>query len=66
VTTGGGLAKTSTGAKALSSANKIDHIPLGLESYQTIFSNHRYNHSWQRSANWVQIYDSPLFSISPG
>jgi hypothetical protein len=34
VTTGGGLAKTSTGAKALSSANKIDHIPLGLESYQ--------------------------------
>lgn len=34
VTANGGLAKTSTGAKALSSTNKIDHIPLGLEQYK--------------------------------
>lgn len=34
VTASGGLAKTSTGAKALSSSNKIDHIPDGLQPYQ--------------------------------
>lgn len=34
VTASGDLAKTSTGAKALSSSNKIDHIPDGLQPYQ--------------------------------
>jgi len=46
VTAAGGLAKTSTGAKALAGANKIDHIPAGLESYQPFIQS-------DKSVTWV-------------
>lgn len=46
VTASGGLAKTSTGAKALSGANKIDHIPKGLEHYQPFIQS-------PKSVNWI-------------
>lgn len=46
VTASGGLAKTSTGAKALSSANKIDHIPQGLEHYQPFIQS-------PKSVTWI-------------
>ncbi|NRA78403.1 MULTISPECIES: hypothetical protein [unclassified Pseudoalteromonas] len=46
VTASGSLAKTSTGAKALSGANKIDHIPKGLESYKPFIQS-------EKSVTWV-------------
>ena len=46
VTANGGLAKTSTGAKALSSANKIDHIPQGLEHYRPFIQS-------PKSVTWI-------------
>jgi ABC-type multidrug transport system ATPase subunit len=46
LTAAGGLAKTSTGAKALAGANKIDHIPEGLESYQPFIQS-------DKSVTWV-------------
>jgi hypothetical protein len=46
VTASGVLAKTSTGAKALSSANKIDHIPIGLEHYQPFIQS-------SQSVTWI-------------
>ena len=46
VTASGGLAKTSTGAKALSRANKIDHIPKGLEPYQPFIQS-------TKSVTWI-------------
>lgn len=46
VTANGGLAKTSTGAKGLSSGNKIDHIPKGLENYQPFIQS-------PKSVNWI-------------
>jgi energy-coupling factor transporter ATP-binding protein EcfA2 len=46
VTAAGGLAKTSTGAKALAGTNKIDHIPAGLESYQPFIQS-------DKSVTWV-------------
>lgn len=46
VTANGGLAKTSTGAKALSIANKIDHIPQGLEHYKPFIQS-------PKSVTWI-------------
>ncbi|MCW3173112.1 AAA family ATPase [Shewanella subflava] len=46
VTASGGLAKTSTGAKALSSSNKIDHIPEGLQPYQPFIQS-------SNCVNWI-------------
>src|SRR5690554_196564 len=46
VTASGGLAKTSTGAKALSNSNKIDHIPAGLQSYQPFIQS-------SNCVNWI-------------
>jgi energy-coupling factor transporter ATP-binding protein EcfA2 len=46
ITANNGLAKTSTGAKALSSTNKIDHIPEGLELYQPFIQS-------PKSVNWI-------------
>ncbi|MBU2870381.1 AAA family ATPase [Colwellia sp. E2M01] len=46
VTAAGALAKTSTGAKALAGANKIDHIPEGLESYKPFIQS-------DKSVTWV-------------
>jgi ABC-type dipeptide/oligopeptide/nickel transport system ATPase subunit len=46
VTTSGGLAKTSTGAKAFSGSNKIDHIPEGLEPYQPFIRS-------SNCVNWI-------------
>lgn len=46
ITVSGGLAKTSTGAKALSSSNKIDHIPEGLQPYQPFIQS-------SNCVNWI-------------
>lgn len=46
VTATGSLAKSSTGAKALSTANKIDHIPQGLEHYQPFIQS-------TKSVTWI-------------
>ena len=46
VTASGGLAKTSTGAKALSGANKLHHIPQGLEPYQPFIQS-------SNCVNWI-------------
>ena len=46
VTTSGSLAKTSTGAKALSGSNKIDHIPEGLELYKPFIQS-------SNCVNWI-------------
>lgn len=46
VTAGGALAKNSVGAKALSSPNKIDHIPQGLEHYQPFIQS-------AKSVTWI-------------
>lgn len=41
-----GLSKSSTGMKALSGGNKIQHVPLGLESYAPFIQS-------QNSVNWI-------------
>lgn len=41
-----GLSKSSTGMKALSAGNKIQHVPPGLESYAPFIQS-------QNSVNWI-------------
>ncbi|MCB2216941.1 MAG: AAA family ATPase [Desulfobulbaceae bacterium] len=41
-----GLSKSSTGMKGLSSGNKIQHVPLGLESYTPFIQS-------SSSVNWI-------------
>lgn len=45
-TTKSGLSKSSTGMKALSSGNKIQHIPQGLEAYKPFISS-------TNNVNWI-------------
>lgn len=47
MTSSGGIAKTSTGARGLSGGNKIDHIPEGLENYQPFIQS-------VKSVNWIE------------
>ena len=47
LTSSGGIAKTSTGARGLSGGNKIDHIPEGLENYQPFIQS-------VKSVNWIE------------
>jgi len=46
VTAGGGLSKSSAGMKGLSSGNKIEHIPPGLEKYQPFIQS-------PKSVTWI-------------
>ena len=46
VTASGGLSKASSGMKGLSSGNKIEHIPPGLEVYQPFIQS-------EKSVTWI-------------
>lgn len=56
-TTKSGLSKSSTGMKALSSGNKIQHIPQGLEAYKPFISS-------AHNVNWIDWQTKGLKDFS--
>lgn len=59
-TASGGLARNATGTKALSVANKIDHIPQGLELYKPFIQSAK-SVSW---IDWQSKGYSEFFELS--